>query len=322
MVQAHVEGADAAVEASPWGTRRSMLLSFSLARFTARYFSQLDVEYESLCTAEYKAKVAGEVAELRARDARAPSWKINHRFEYLLLDGFPEQVLRQRAVIYRARLLALIGDTNAEAFKAAHPEPAADTPTEVLREQTRGLLSEIQRMRFVRSEFERLRNRLIVASMLPGIVFAVLALRYPASFWRMPLAEVSAILGLFGGYLSVLLRVGALRWTLGFAANYQQVDRLFWNLLLNFYLSMLEGCLGAIVLYIAFSAGLLQGDVFPRIPDTGRAVVMAKELVHGNFMRLMIWSIAAGFSERAVPDLLSGLSKELTRTPAASAKQA
>jgi hypothetical protein len=286
--------------------------SLFLQRFTAKYFSQLDVEFESLCPHDYKYKVAAEVDELREREAERPSWKINHRFEFVLLDGLPQEVLLQRAAIFRARLVALVGAADADAFKSAHPEPSNDTPLEVLREQSRGLLSEIQRLRHVRSEFERLRNRLITVSMIPGFVFAYLALGAAPRFWNMPLVEVAAVLGFFGGYLSVLLRVGSLRWQLSFAANYQQVDRLFWNLFLNFYLSLLEGCLGAIVLYIALSAGLLKGDFFPLIPASGHEVVMAAKLSHGDFTRLMLWCIVAGFSERAVPDLLSGFGRDLT----------
>jgi hypothetical protein len=298
---------------------RSVLLSFSLRRFAAKYFSQLDVEFESLCTVEYKALVAEEVEALRAHEAKRPSWKLNHRYEHLVLDGLPASVLLQRAAIFRARLLALVG-ADTTAFEAAHPPLNPETPLPVLREQARGLLSEIQRLRLVRSEFDRLRNRLIAASMVPGFVFAGLALWFAPLFWGMPLARVAAILGLFGGYLSVLLRVGSLKWALSYAANYQQVDRLFWNLFLNFYLSLLEGCLGAIVVYIAFSAGLLQGDLFPHIPDTGHELVWARDLDHGTFARLMLWCIAAGFSERAVPDILSGLGKDLTRLPAAGAE--
>jgi hypothetical protein len=46
---------------------------------------------------------------------------------------------------------------------------------------------------------------------------------------------------------------------------------------------------------------------------------MAADLNHGELTRLMLWSIVAGFSERAVPDFLTGLSKDLVRKPAPSA---
>jgi hypothetical protein len=143
----------------------------------------------------------------------------------------------------------------------------------------------------------------------------------------MSLAEVAAILGMMGGYLSVLLRIGSLRWALKYSANYQQVDRLFWNLLLNFCLSILEGSLGAIILYLAFSTGILTGSIFPDLPGALPSVplpphvveapttLMGYHLTHRVLTQLMLWSVVAGFSERAVPDFLSSLSKELVRSP-------
>lgn len=294
---------------------RSIRLAVMVRRFAAKYFAQLDVEFESLCDGDYKLRVAEEVRALRDASAQGPSWNINHRYEYLLLQGLPFAVLQQRAHIHRARLFALVGTEGAEIFNAAYPpvpsDPIPEQDQAAFRTQAAGVLLEVQRLRHVQSEFERLRNRLISVSMFPGFVFAMLALRYAKGFWHMDLATIAAILGFLGGYLSVLLRIGSLRWALRYAANYQQVDRLFWNLFLNFYLSLLEGCLGAIVLYIALSAGVLTGSIFPALPGELKRVLVATDLTHHNLTLLMLWSIVAGFSERAVPDFLSGFSKEL-----------
>jgi hypothetical protein len=299
------------------GLFRNVQLAFLLRRFTGKYFAQLDVEYEALCPEAYKSANADEVASLRVCNARRPSWKANHRLEYLLIGGLPLAILKQRALVHRARLLALAGPEGSETFGNAFPAPAANIngadATEQLRIESLGVLQEIQRLRHVRSEFERLRNRLIAASIPPGVVFVGLALKCADAFWHMDASEVAAILGLLGGYLSVLLRIGSLRWALQYAANYQQLDRLFWNLLLNFYLSLFEGSLGAIVLYIAFSAHVFTGVLFPLIPSGGNAAVVAQQLNHQTMAQLMLWSVVAGFSERAVPDFLSGLSKDLVR---------
>jgi len=298
-----------------WGANalRSLKHAVLMRRFTARYFAQLDLEYESLCPQSYKAQVADEVCELQDCNAQRPSWNLNHRFEFIVLAGLPFLVLLQRARIYRERLLTLSGPEGRDLFGAAYSAPATDpSAVDDLRTASFGMLMEIQRLRAVRSEFERLRNRLIFISILPGSVFTTLAIAFAPAFWKMSLAEVAAILGLLGGYLSVLLRLGSLRWTLSYATNYQQVDRLFWNLFLNFCLSMLEGALGAIVLYIALSAGVLAGSVFPRIPFDFHRVLLASDLNHESLTRLMLWCVVAGFSERAVPDLLSGLGNDLS----------
>jgi hypothetical protein len=296
-----------------------------LRRFTAKYFAQLDVEYESLCPDDYKSQTSAEMEELRACNARTPSWHLNHRLEYLIWGGLPPPILRQRALVHRARLLALVGPEGSATFGEAFPPPAADV--QQLRTEGLGLLVEIQRLRHVQSEFERLRNRLLLVSVLPGFGFVLLALHWAPSFRGMPLAEVAAILGMMGGYLSVLLRIGSLRWALKYAANYQQVDRLFWNLLLNFCLSILEGSLGAIILYLAFSTSILTGSIFPNLPAAlppdvvvvphahPPTTLMGYHLTHRVLTQLMLWSVVAGFSERAVPDFLSSLSRDLVRSP-------
>jgi hypothetical protein len=212
------------------------------------------VEYESICSPEYRARTAVEVEKLRAASTVRPSWMLNHRLEYLVWLGLPPAILRQRALVHRARLLALAAPDAVSSFNEAFPLPSADPQqVEHLRTEGLGLLLEIQRLRHVQSEFARLRNRLLAVFVAPGVIFVYLAMRNAAMFDTMPLAELAAIFGLLGGYLSVLLRASALRWSSAYAANYQQVDRLFWNASWNFFLSLLEGSLGAIVLYVAFS---------------------------------------------------------------------
>jgi hypothetical protein len=293
--------------------------SLTLKRFAAKYFVQLDVEYESLCPDEYKQKHATELDDLRTANDESPGWHLNHRLEYLLLGGVPEAVLRQRVVVQRERLLALAGPEGARIFGEAFAAPTADASVDQVRTEALGTLMEIQRFRHVQSEFERLRNRLIVISMPPGFVFVYLAMAQASLFPVMPLAEVAAIFGLLGGYLSVLLRISSLRWALRYASNYHQVDRLFWNVFLSFYLSLLEGSLGAIILYIVFSAGLLKEAIFPVFPELGgNPLPHVFDVSHVVEAKLMLWSVVAGFSERIVPDFLSGLSRELTRKDGAA----
>jgi hypothetical protein len=299
---------------------RSLHRSLRFRRFAAKYFVQMEVEYESICSPEYQAQTSAEVQALRVAANRRPSWHLNHRLEYLLWLGLPPAILRQRTFVHRARLMALIGPEGASTFAEAFPPPDDHLDqVEQLRAEGLGVLLEIQRLRHVQSEFAKLRNRLLVSSLFPGAAFVAIALWHAQWFEGMTLAEVAAFMGMMGGYLSVLLRAGALRWSPKYAANYQQVDRVFWNVLCNFCLSVLEGSLGAVVLYLAFSSGILKGSIFPTIPtlppmallSTPRLILKATDLTHETLTQLMLWSVAAGFSERAAPDFLSSLSKEL-----------
>jgi hypothetical protein len=171
----------------------------------------------------------------------------------------------------------------------------------------------VQRLRCVQTEFNRLRNRLLLLSITPGCGFVALALFFAKNFPEKPLVAAVAIFGLMGGYLSVLMRLGALRWALKYAANYQQVDRLFWNLSLNFVLSMLQGGIGAVISYFVFSAGALSAAVFPNLASTPAAlndqtnlqnlrnILIVNNVGHQVFSQLMLWSTVAGFSERLMP---------------------
>jgi hypothetical protein len=312
-------------EPSFWG---HLWLALLMKRFVSRYFAQLEVEFESLCPADYVAAHAAELAELRAANEGAPGWSTNHRLEYLLLEGLPDEILMQRSRVHHQRLLALVGPEGAAAFAEAFPKPADDWSGERLRAQALGVLLEVQRLRHVQSEFSRLRNRLLCLSLVPGCAFVSLALWYAIDFPGQPLIASVSIFGLLGGYLSVLLRLGVLRWGLQHAANYQQVDRVFWNLFLNVVLSTLQGALGAIVLYFVFSSNVLSSPAFPNLVDAlqqareafertplelraaGPYIPRGTDLNHQQFAQLMLWSTIAGFTERLVPDILGSLSKE------------
>ncbi len=300
----------------------NVLLALKMKRFVTRYFAQLEVELESLCPEEYLKEHAAELAALQAANESAPGWCSNHRLEYLLLEGLPAEILMQRSLVHRQRLLALVGAEGAAVFAEAFPPPAADWSLEKLRSQALGVLLEVQRLRHVQSEFSRLRNRLLCLSLVPGCAFVSLALWYAIDFPGQPLVASVTVFGLLGGYLSVLLRLGVLRWGLQHAANYQQVDRVFWNLFLNVVLSTLQGALGAIVLYFMFSSRVVSSPVFPDLVESlqkareafgtqeGIYVPRGTDLSHQLFAQLMLWSTIAGFTERLVPDILSGLSKD------------
>lgn len=286
------------------------------------------MEYEALCPAAYREQHANRVSQLRAQHAAQPSWETNHRFEYILVQGMVPAILQQRVAIYRQRLRVLIGSETAEALGHAFELPK-DASTEALRDVALGLLCEIQRLRHVRSEFERLRNRLLVSMLTAGALFGALCFYLLAHAWLAPIAHVLSA-GLLGGYFSALLRLGALHWCMEYNANYQQVDRLFWNLLWSLGLSMFEGAVGALVLFTIFVAGLLKGNIFPEFATgelTGVNLSTLWWMVPPNSeqaAKLLVWCILAGFSERLIPDFLSTFSKRLEASskPAADSSAA
>jgi hypothetical protein len=310
-------------ERIPWdvGLFGHWRISIQQRRFICMYFSHLDAEYEALCPDEYKLRVASTVAALRLHHAERPGWDLNHRYEYLVMGGLPLLILKQRCAIYRERLLVLLGDvaslpTLAQAF------PTVDNnDVEGERLTALGMLSEIQRLRNVRSEFERLRNRLFILCLgllgLPALGYLLVPLI--RSSIEVPVWAQVGTAGLLGGYFSVLLRLAELRWCAEYNANYQQVDRLFYNIAANFGLSMLEGGVGATILYTLFLAGILTGDLFPKFHAVANGVAQALNTspVDGaDTAKLLVWAVIAGFSERLVPDFLSSLANDRAKAAA------
>jgi hypothetical protein len=291
--------------------------SLSQTRFICTYFSQLEIEYHALCSQEHQARTQAQLRELRQEHGRAPSWAVNHRFEFLVMDGLAEPILRQRIAIYRDRLERLVGPERVPAIEASF-QLKPDASFEAVRSLAMGMLSEIQRLRHVRSEFERLRNRLLVSLLGAGMSFGGVICALVVYAWLPPMLHVLAA-GLLGGYFSVLVRLGALRWCLDYNTNYQQVDRLFWNLLCSLGLSMFEGAVGALVLFTVFVSGLLKGSLFPDFPEHAIAGIDLTTIwwmtpaSAAESAKLIVWCILAGFTERLIPDFLSGLARQLDR---------
>jgi hypothetical protein len=297
--------------------------------FCARYFEQLEAEYLALCPSDYQIQHEHELAELRARSAVDSSWEANHRLEHLIINGLPGSMLQPRIQLERDRLQSLLGAADA-ASVLVHFESSAAGDPERDRSVALGLLCEVQRTRLVQSEFTRLRNQLTVVLLIAGAAFgSFIGNQLSGTEFRyLPPAAYAVLAGLMGGYFSVLLRLGALRWSREYNANYHQVDRLFVNLVPALALAMFEGGVAALILYTVFLSGVVEGSMFPHfVPaESGGAwtltstwLWMAPSDSYG-VAKLIVWATLAGFSERLVPDLLTSLAKE--RLPGSSAASA
>ena len=82
------------------------------------------------------------------------------------------------------------------------------------------------------------------------------------------------------------------------------------------FLPAISGAIFALLLYMLIIGGLLQGDLFPKLPDqlskpqpdgVGllELVTKARPASGSDYAKLVVWSFLAGFAERFVPDTLS-----------------
>jgi hypothetical protein len=86
---------------------------------------------------------------------------------------------------------------------------------------------------------------------------------------------------------------------------------------LSTLLSPITGAVFALIMYMLFIGGLVNGDLFPKIdaPSGGNWMTLlltAAPAGGANLAKLVIWSFIAGFSERLVPDTVDRLAAEVT----------
>lgn len=289
-------------------------------RMICAHFEQLELEYRSLCSNGYREQNGDLVTALRAEHADWPRWEVNRRFEQVVMAGAPDEVIAQRLPLYKRRLQSLRGqertESNAEAGSADNG-----------RGQALGILAEIDRLRRVRSEFERMRRNLLGCLFGAGALFGscFLTVVYTREASWPPVIHV-LVAGFIGGYFSVLLKLGALRFCAEYDESQEQAE-LFWTILCNLLLSIVEGMVGALILLAVFMSGLLKGSVFPEFPDPYIHGMELSQLLwivpekSGEVSKLIVWAVIAGFSERLIPDVLTQLTQQARAAESARGKR-
>jgi hypothetical protein len=123
-------------------------------------------------------------------------------------------------------------------------------------------------------------------------------------FTGVPVVSLFTILvGAIGGFVGLQRRLKQL--------SAEDIELLASSHLYSFLAPLVGGIL-ALLLYVLFLSGLLEGDLFPAfVPDneTGPADFSSILATHGKdyqaYAKLMFWSFLAGFSERFVIDIIS-----------------
>ena len=81
------------------------------------------------------------------------------------------------------------------------------------------------------------------------------------------------------------------------------------------FLPAVNGAIFAVLFYMIIVAGLVQGDLFPKVQNLeDKAGIRlnglfeyGKPLSSVDYAKLIVWSFLAGFAERLVPDTLTQL---------------
>ncbi len=153
-----------------------------------------------------------------------------------------------------------------------------------------------------------------------GLV-VVLALILGVGFWSAwspPLLLLVVLAGMLGAFFSALTRLYHVDQA-GAALITPTLQGLGgWYMAMYSSVPPVIGAIAALVLYMLFVSGLVQGDLFPEIDCVKEAVCDNISNLMKNYWpvepsdygKALVWSFIAGFSERFVPDLLQTLVKK------------
>jgi nitrate/nitrite transporter NarK len=134
-----------------------------------------------------------------------------------------------------------------------------------------------------------------------------------------------ALTGALGGFVSALRRFYSFDPTVDSGPALRIFGRSIGYLLIYSLIPPLIGLVGALVIYVMFAGGLVNGPMFPTFAEIvdncpGHPPTCLthfqhflndwKPVTNADYAKAFIWGFIAGFSERFVPDMLSKLSAQ------------
>ncbi|HEV2296882.1 MAG TPA: hypothetical protein VGR35_23785 [Tepidisphaeraceae bacterium] len=277
-----------------------------------------------------------------------PQWESLFEAEVQMITLLPLEALLIKHGNLSEEYASVAGSDLAAAYFARLAAPKDVTGPRNREEQLRfeavDMLAQIQRLRIIRNGFAVMRKRITFIATLAAAVFCVLIAIFFLEITqdeqvkasetvqvaatgkrplRVPFATTSIIIaGMLGGCVSALARLYLTPWTGELANGVDKLTHTFWGLVLNFALSILEGGIFAVLLYLAVMGNFFAGDLFPKFRDPPYEGEF-KELrffhmffergprTHVDFAKAVVWAFAAGFVERLVPDFLNTLKPQL-----------
>lgn len=263
------------------------------------------------------------------------SWKDIYNFELILLRHYKLDTLKSKIISLRIKYQYLVeiaeynNYTKELAVNLNDPaKPLTEADKEKMQTDYTYLLDEFFLRYAYISAHERLRTKLLLRGALSTFfffilwaIFILLSFVTPATTsYRTTFTIFSTIIavvfaGVMGAFVSMQERL----------QNFSHRGDPIYNLSLlthgwlSIFLSPISGAIFAAILYLFFTAGLLNGTIFPEMtPATNSgnssSVMELTEFILKTgpkdgkaFALLMIWSFIAGFAERFVPDTLMRL---------------
>jgi len=276
------------------------------------YHEHLNAEYRNLQGGATDPVACAAIEAILAKPH--PTWTDLHALELALLRIRPLEAVRRQVWSVRSKFRDLAGPAEYAAYLASNPPDPETAPEPILRADVERLLAEFHWLGHFAPLREGIRDgyakRLGIITLVVLTAAGVLiALEYRKPEPLLPSLLLVLFLGVLGGFVSVQQRLQSVPTGGDPIANIVALEQGWFGI----YLAPLSGAIFAMVLYLMFIGGLLEGVLFPKIltarpADQGlsfKGFAMETGPASGvDFAKLLIWSFIAGFAERLVPDTL------------------
>ena len=300
-------------------TRRDAQHQKLLPGYGLLYFDNLYGEYRSLPADRVIPEVKAIVDEILMKKQNASlTWDDLYTFDLVLARLQPPEKLPRKVWHLRSRYRDVAGLREYEAYLASKPPDLAGRAEELdLRADIEYLLRELHLRYAIRPFREKTRDWLskwVAYLTLASLVWVVLFTYLASRGVGIKITALTAVIvtGAIGGLVSMQQRVQSASAEGDPIHNVSELMHGWFSI----FLSPISGAVFAMVLYLIMTAGLLEGELFPKIvaftPENSAQPLDFRQFLlntgpstGADYAKLLVWSFIAGFAERFVPDTLS-----------------
>lgn len=307
------ENLDGVLPDYAWVSLGQLLAEYRAVSITPTSTDEARTEHEE----DLESQIVKEIEE--KRDNRRATWNDMYLLELVVLRRLPVEEIRQKLSSMRSQYRQMVGKATFNEYTANLPDVAIDANVSGIAERMTFDLYRLYALTLKRDAVRRYLSRLVLITTsvvaIPVIVGMIyIHVKGLVIEGRIPTTVVVLLAGIMGGLISLQRRL---------QSTSEETDPLISlfglaNAGAEVMLAPVSGAVFALLLYVLFISGLVQGALFPSIytPDSYEGW---KSITFGvmsyyvgpktgtDFGKLLVWCFIAGFAERFIPDTLDRL---------------